>query len=165
MSANNSLTSRDNDLTEKQIRGIDLVVKSASKKYPFILGWELYPDWKKYDAHLYLDLYVDWNLISKYYKEPMRPYYADRPEIVLPKTSSLYSYLGSDYSWEDNLGRDEHFLTGYNHGVQIKNLFTNLYQALPEEYQLYYTHHGGLGESKTLCTLAVNEYIDIKEKK
>jgi len=165
MSENNSLSSRDNNLTEKQIRGIDLVVKSASKKYPFILGWELFPDWEKYDAHLYIDLYVDWNLISQYYNEPIRPFYAERPEIVLGKTSSLFSYLGSEYSWEDSLGRDKHFQTGYNHGVQIKNLIINLYQALPEEYQIYYSHNGVLGNSKTLCTLAVNEYIDINGKK
>lgn len=165
MSENNTLTSRDNNLTEKQIRGIDLVVKSASKKYPFILGWRLDSDWDKYDAHLYLDLYVDWNLISQYYNEPIRPFYAERPEIVLGKTSSLFSYLGSDYSWENNVGRDNHFLIGYNHGVKIKNLLTNLYTALPEEYQLHYTHHGGLGDSKTLCALSVDEYVDFREKK
>ena len=109
MSEMNLLTSRNNDLTEKQRRGIDLVVKSASKKYPFILGWELFPDWQKYDAHLYLDLYVDWNLISQYYNEPINPYYVEYPEAI-DKTSSLFTYLGSE-----NVNRDEHFQTGYNH--------------------------------------------------
>jgi len=165
MSANNFST-RDNNLTEKQIRGVDLVVKSASKKYPFIFGWELHPDWEKYHSQLYIDLYVDWNLISQYYNKPLRPFYSERPEIVLDRTISLFAYLGSDYSWEDEVNRNEHFITGYNHGVQIKNLLTTLYQALPEEYQLYYTyHHGGLGEVKNLCVLSVSDYIDIKGKK
>jgi hypothetical protein len=166
MSDNKFLTSRDKNLTEKQRRGIDLVVKSAAKKYPFILGWELFPDWQKYDAHLYIDLYVDWNLISQYYNEPIRPFYAERPEMVLPKTSSLFSYLGSDYSWGNKSGQDEHFEKGYNHGRQLKNLFKTLYQALPEEYQLFYTYDVSLVSiPKTLCTLEVNDYIDIKEKK
>jgi len=160
MSEMNLLTSRNNDLTEKQRRGIDLVVKSAAKKYPFILGWELFPDWQKYDAHLYIDLYVDWNLISQYYNEPIRPYYVGYPDMMLGKTSSLFSYLGSE-----NVNRDEHFQTGYNHGVKIRNLFITLYQALPEEYQLYYTHHGGLGDTKSLCSLTVNDYLNIKGKK
>jgi hypothetical protein len=160
MSEMNLLTSRNNDLTEKQRRGIDLVVKSASKKYPFILGWELFPDWQKYDAHLYIDLYVDWNLISQYYNEPIKPYYVGYPEMMLGKTSSLFSYLGSE-----NVNRDEHFQTGYNQGVKIRNLFTTLYQALPEEYQLFYTHHGGLGDTKSLCSLTVNDYLNIKGKK
>jgi hypothetical protein len=166
MSANNFLTSRDNNLTEKQIRGIDLVVKSASKKYPFIFGWEFYPDWEKYHAQLYIDLYVDWNLISQYYNIPLRPFYAERPEIVLDSTTSLFAYLSFDHSFGDEVNRNEHFLTGYNHGVQIKNLLTTLYQALPEEYQLYYTHrHSVVGEIKNLCTLSVSDYIDIKGKK
>lgn len=165
MSENNTLTSRDNNLTEKQIRGIDLVVKSASKKYPFILGWSFFPEWKKYEAHLYIDLYVDWNLISQYYNEPIRRFYAEHPEIVFGHTSSLFSYLGSDEAWDDDKGRDKHFMEGYNHGVQIKNFFTNLYLALPEEYQVFYNHHGGLGDSKNLCTLSVNDYIDVREKK
>ena len=159
MSEMNLLTSRNNDLTEKQRRGIDLVVKSASKKYPFILGWELFPDWQKYDAHLYLDLYVDWNLISQYYNEPINPYYVEYPEAI-DKTSSLFTYLGSE-----NNDRDEHIQTGYNHGVKVRNLFTTLYQALPEEYQLFYTHHGGLGDVKSLCSLTVNDYLNIKGKK
>jgi hypothetical protein len=154
------LTSRNNDLTEKQRRGIDLVVKSAAKKYPFILGWELFPDWQKYDAHLYIDLYVDWNLISQYYNEPIRPYYVGNPEMMLGKTPSLFSYLGSE-----NVNRDEHFLTGYNHGVKIRNFFTTMYQGLPEEYQLYYTHRGSLANTKSLCSLTVNDYLNIKGKK
>jgi len=156
----NFVTSRDNDLTEKQKRGIDLVVKSAAKKYPFILGWELFPDWQKYDAHLYLDLYVDWNLVSQYYNEPINHFYDKRPESVLGKTSALFSYLGSE-----NVNSDKHFETGYNHGVKIKNLITSLYQVLPEEYQLYYTHHGSLGDVKNPCSLTLNDYLDIKGKK
>jgi hypothetical protein len=86
--------------------------------------------------------------------------------MVLPKTSSLFSYLGSDYSWSNKSGQDEHFEKGYNHGRQLKNLFKTLYQALPEEYQLFYTYDVSLVSiPKTLCTLEVNDYIDIKEKK
>ena len=45
----------DKSLTEKQIRGVDLVVKSASKKYPFILGWDYFHEWKKWDSIFYID--------------------------------------------------------------------------------------------------------------
>ena len=48
----------NDDLTEKQIRGVDLVVKSAAKKYPFIKGWEFQDGWDRYFAHLYINLFA-----------------------------------------------------------------------------------------------------------
>ena len=39
---------RDNNFTPKQIRGIDLVVKSMSKKYPYVKGWKF--DEEYYDS-------------------------------------------------------------------------------------------------------------------
>jgi hypothetical protein len=111
-------TDRNNDLTDKQIRGIDLVVKSVSKKYPFILGWEFTETWKKYHYHLYIDLYVDWKLISEFYNEPLRDFYTNHPEMV-DRGASLFSYIGFD---ESVTTQDDHFQKGYNEGMKIKSL-------------------------------------------
>jgi hypothetical protein len=149
---------RNNDLTDKQIRGIDLVVKSVSKKYPFILGWEFTETWKKYHYHLYINLYVDWKLISEFYNQPLRDFYINYPEQV-GGGASLFSYLDFDKSVAT---QDSFFEKGYNEGMKIKSLMENLYNGLPEEFQVFFTHVGVLGNDKHVAVLTVDEFIQKK---
>lgn len=149
---------RNNDLTDKQIRGIDLVVKSISKKYPFILGWEFTETWKKYHYHLYINLYVDWKLISEFYNQPLRDFYINYPEQV-GGGASLFSYLDFDKLVTT---QDSFFEKGYNEGMKIKSLMGNLYNGLPEEFQVFFTHVGLLGNDKHVAVLTVDEFIQKK---
>jgi hypothetical protein len=149
---------RNNDLTDKQIRGIDLVVKSVSKKYPFILGWEFTETWKKYHYHLYINLYVDWKLISEFYNQPLRDFYINYPEQV-GGGASLFSYLDFDKSVTT---QDSFFEKGYNEGMKIKSLMENLYNGLPEEFQVFFIHKGVLGDDKHVAVLTVDEFIQKK---
>lgn len=151
-------TNRNNDLTDKQIRGIDLVVKSISKKYPFILGWEFTETWKKYHYHLYINLYVDWKLISEFYNQPLRDYYINHFEDV-SNGASLFSYLDFDKSVTT---QDSFFEKGYNEGMKIKSLMGNLYNGLPEEFQVFFIHEGVLGNDKHVAVLTVDEFIQKK---
>jgi hypothetical protein len=48
-------------LTEKQKKGIDMVVNILKKKRPYIFGWELSDETEKYSTLLIVDLYVDQN--------------------------------------------------------------------------------------------------------
>jgi hypothetical protein len=149
---------RNNDLTDKQIRGIDLVVKSVSKKYPFILGWEFTETWKKYHYHLYINLYVDWKLISEFYNQPLRDFYIKYPEEV-SGGATLFSYLDFDKSVTT---QDSFFEKGYNEGMKIKSLMENLYNGLPEEFQVFFIHAGVLGDDKHVVVLTVDEFIQKK---
>lgn len=67
---------RDNNFTDKQIRGIDLTIKALSKKFPFIEGWEFTEDFIKYDVSLYINLYVDLDELKEYVGEKeVKEYY------------------------------------------------------------------------------------------
>jgi hypothetical protein len=154
---------RNNDLSNNQIRGIDLVVKSVSKKYPFIKGWTLPHHWEKYQAHLYINVYVDWNEVSKFYNLQFKEYYDKvKNETIFEDTSSILAYFGS-YEW-GSPEQTEHFEKSYNEGVKIRNLVKGLYEALPEEFQLYYTH-GGMFPTRSLCSLTIDNYLDYRNKK
>lgn len=150
----------DKSLTEKQIRGVDLVVKSASKKYPFILGWDYFDEWKKWDSMFYIDLYVDWSLASQFYNETFRQYYIDYPETVFSDTSALFAFF------EDSIGdKHKNFMNGYNAGRKLKTFVSSLYEALPEEFQRHYVHESAYGKSIHSCTLMVDDFRDIRNKK
>ena len=42
------------DLTKKQLRGVDLAIKALSKKFPFVEGWEFSDDYQKYNSNLFI---------------------------------------------------------------------------------------------------------------
>jgi hypothetical protein len=160
-----STTKRNNNLTEKQLRGLDLVVKSLSKKYPFVKGWTFPSDWEKYQAHLYIDLYVNWDEVSKFYSVEFKPYYGSVKDTEsLDSTSAILSFFGS-YQW-GSPEQEEFFERSYNYGKKIKDSISSLYEALPEEFQVFYdisdnVHFNG----KSLCKLDVDHYLDYKKMK
>ena len=47
------------ELNKKQEKGIDLVIKSVSKKFPFIKGWTLNEVKEDNYVIIFIDLYVD----------------------------------------------------------------------------------------------------------
>ena len=47
-------TQRDNNFTDKQLKGITISVKGAAKSYPFIKGWKFVENYKNYNVDLYL---------------------------------------------------------------------------------------------------------------
>ena len=53
-------------MTLEKIKGIDIVVKSISKKYPFIKGWNLNDEWETWETLIAIDFLVDFNEFRKY---------------------------------------------------------------------------------------------------
>jgi hypothetical protein len=157
-------TKRNNNLTEKQLRGIDLVVKSASKKYPFIKGWTFPSDWEKYQAHLYIDLYVNWDEIAEFYGVEFKPYYGSIKDTEsLESTSALLSFFGNNV-W-GSPEQEELFEKSYNYGKKIKDLIFSLYEALPEEFQVFFEIFESNADGKSLCKIDVDHYLDYKKMK
>ena len=50
---------RDNNFNDLQVKGLDMSIKAAAKKYPFIVGWQLDSNYKKYKYILYIDLFIN----------------------------------------------------------------------------------------------------------
>ena len=60
------MPSRDNNFTKEQIKGISLTIKGLSKKYKFVKNWEFTHDFESYHSILYLNLYIDIDVLSEF---------------------------------------------------------------------------------------------------
>lgn len=155
------MSRRDNQFSKKQIRGIELVVNSVKKKYPFIRGWEFNKDFEKYIAHLYINLIVDFDDVAKFYNDDIHLLYRDRK---VPLISSLIlTFLSSnDVLGFDDSKRREFFEHNYNETKKIINLVSQLYKTLPEEFLIYYEYDSWDGEIKKYeVDLSVSEFFDV----
>ena len=111
-------------LDKLQIKGIDLAVKTLSKKYPFITGWGEYDKWEDFNVRLFINIKISPKLLAEYVN--------GEPEKVLPSSGeSIYLQDFLEYrtfDWE-----------------QVKDLNNNIqedlekaYEFLPDMYKLKY---------------------------
>jgi hypothetical protein len=138
---------RDNNFTDKQKRGIDLVFKIVRKKFPFIVGWEFSEGYEKYDCTLYLDIKIDVQKLGEYVG--MVP-----NEVRTKKFGALLSA----FDWGDYKSEkwDEIASKSYNLVVQMKSFINENYDILPEEFKIYYD----LGhQSKYVVNLSIDYYL------
>lgn len=153
--------SRNNEFTEKQIRGIDLVIKSAKKKYPFIRGWEFHKDFKDYVAHLYINLIVDFDEVAEFYKDTLSQFYKERKMPLI--SSLLLTFLSSNYIGDfDSPERQESFNRNYNETKKVINFIGDLYKNLPEDFLIYYEMDSWDGSRRQqLVSLSVSDFYDV----
>jgi hypothetical protein len=156
---------RDNNFTKQQLRGIELAVKSASKKFPFIKGWKFSKDFKNYSAHLYIDLFVDYVEFAKFYNSDI--HYAYQSRTTLPRTSIPHTFLKdapvSGFQTEE---WNEYFEKAYSENQKIKNYLEKIYESLPEEFSIFYPTKRYYPEEKIegiKCHLSISDYVDIKD--
>ena len=120
---------RDNNFTDKQLRGLDLVFKGAKKKFPFILGWEFSDGYENYKCNLYLDIKVDVKKLSEYVGMELKQTNTKKSGAILTP------FDWGDYEsgeWE-KAGEKSYKLT-----VQIRDFLNENYEMLPEDYKIYY---------------------------
>jgi hypothetical protein len=138
---------RDNNFTDKQIRGLDLVFKVAKKKFPFIIGWEFSEGYEKYDCTLYLDMKIDLQKLGEYVG--MEP----KENITKKSGAILTPFDWGDYKtdkWEE-IGQKS-----YQLGVRIKSFINENYNILPDEFKMYYD----LGHlNKYIVNLSIDYYL------
>jgi len=134
-----SQAKRDNNFTEKQLRGLDMVMNKLMKKYSFIKGWKTSPVYKNYAVTLYMDLYVDFFELADKHGYGVLNYWKNdllqEPEKNAVGAISAYigNKDGTSLSW-DTPEREESFNTYYELGKEIREYVNNLYIHLPEEY-------------------------------
>ena len=150
------MSKRNNKFTKTQINGIDITIKAASKKYPFIKGWRFDKDFEKYESLLYIDVIIDYNEMAEIYNDKIHPMYKD---VSTPLNSSLFMfYLSKNPSFsEDQEGKDEYFDLMYGESMKVKNYVKFIYENLPDEYAIYYPLSG----SHFRCTLMIDNFISI----
>ena len=118
-------------LDDKQIKGVDMVIKAISKKYKFIKGWELYPKHEDYKSALFIHIFMDYQEFANTYNYYIQPINWRR------SASTPASYLGrnkEDYDKPYGL-KDK---TVYEEVKEIKedieNTIKELYIKLPNEF-------------------------------
>ena len=148
----------DNKINDKQMRGIDMVIKAIMKKYKFIKGWELYPDHEKYDSVIFINVIMDYQEFAdtyKYYTEPNR--YTFKRTAGNPAT-----YMGRDKKDYDSMYYDKD-KSLYEEVKLIKedieNTTKELYYNLPEEFHSTFSTES-FPESKHPRSIMITEFID-----
>jgi hypothetical protein len=128
------------ELNKKQEKGIDLVVKSVSKKFPFIKGWVL--NEVKEDGYMiiFIDLYVDLEEYLKnfdLYPSSFIQRYSDKSDI---KGVSLWHWGSEEpdgvYVGAGNEEYVKYGETSKRINEHIREILKDRYEQLPEEYQL-----------------------------
>mgnify|MGYP003337879069 CR=1 FL=1 len=144
---------RDNNFTDKQIRGIDLTIKAASKKFPFIKGWDFSNGYEQYQVSLYLDLYVDLDELKEYAGEKeVKEYY---------RNSEKFGAILSPFDWGD-YGTDEWQAfadKSYELSQKINDYMNNFYSSLPEDYIINWVSQGFYGDQKNIVTVKADYFI------
>lgn len=149
---------RDNNFTDKQIKGITISVKAAAKNFPFIKGWKLTENYEKYNAQLYIILIIDVEKLSEEVGLDIKHYYLERLQkgerIEFGAIFSLFNW--GDYGTEEWTKMSDE---SYNFGTKIRETVSRAYTYLPEDMKIYYSGETSLGIYKNPVNLNVDNYL------
>ena len=157
-------TIRDNNFTPKQIRGIDLLIKSISKIYPFVKGWKFDEDYENWATMLYIDLFIDWKKYGEFYGYKMKKYYEDRYDEIYDRLRSSSPQAFFTDSLDDSEKSEDFFEVGYGNNQKFKMTLHELYGMLPEEFIIKY-RMGLLGmfDSREIpVSITVDDFLDYR---
>jgi len=118
--------------TQEVLTGINIAVKSISKKYPFIVGWELDSDTERYSHVIYIDIIVDKKKLSDYFEKPILRKHLD-------KVANFVS-LFKNYDWtkddETKKEWEQEWEYYYNSKREMEKSLDTIYSLIPDEYVL-----------------------------
>ena len=128
-------------LTKKQLRALDMMIKSISKRYPFIIGWEPSEDFLQYDTMLNIDFKVDYDKLAKFFNTETDETWK---RIIQDEGGSYPSYsLGGPFDYDKYPHiKDLSFKTTES----IERILTTINQELPEDMTITYQYENFRGE-------------------
>lgn len=127
-------------LTKKQERALDKMIKAIMRKFPFITGWKPSNDFLNYETMLNIDFIVDVDKLGEFFKTEPEPYY--RRVIDRDGPYEVYS-LGSPFYYDKNPHIKD---LSYDTTEKIERLLTDMNQELPEGFQITYPYTNFRGE-------------------
>jgi hypothetical protein len=127
-------------LTKKQLRALDMMIKSISKRYPFIIGWKPSEDFLLYDTMLNIDFKVDYNKLAKFFN-------ADPDETwkrIIKNEGPYPTYsLGGPFDYD----KYPHIKDlSFNTTESMERILTTINQELPEDMIITYQYENFRGE-------------------
>ena len=146
-------------LNDKQIKGVDMVIKAISKKYKFIKGWELYPKHEDYNSVIFIHIFMDFQEFAdtyKYYTEPSNYKFikrtASNPATYMVRDKKDYHSMYYD---KDKSVYEEIKLIKED----IEDTTKELYNNLPEEFISTFSTYE-YPDKFYPRTIMVSEFID-----
>lgn len=128
-------------LTKKQERALDKMIKAISRRFPFITGWKPSEDFLTYDTMLNIDFMVDYDKLAKFFDAESDGYWK---KIIDDNGGSYPTYsLGGPFNYD----KYPHIKDlSYDTTEKIERLLTNMNQELPEGFQITYPYENFRGE-------------------
>jgi hypothetical protein len=129
-------------LNKKQLRALDLMIKSLSKRYPFIVGWEPSEDFLRYDTMLNIDFKVDYDKLAKFFNAETDETWK---RIIGDEGGSYPTYsLGGPFNYDKYPHiKDLSFDTSEN----IERILSDINEELPEDIRITYQYENFRGET------------------
>ena len=131
-------------LTKKQERALDKMIKVIMSKYPFITGWKPSDDFLDYDTMANITFMADLDKLSEFFNAKPEPYY--RRVINDEGNADVFS-LGTPFDYDTYPHIKD---LSYNTTKKIENLLNSMNQELPEEFQITYPYTNFRGEDVIL---------------
>lgn len=127
-------------ITKKQERALDKMIKVISRRFPFITGWKPSDDFLTYDTMLNIDFMIDYNKLCKFFGVEPDKYWLN----YLEREGSFDTYtLGSPFSYE----KYPHIKDlSYDTSKKIETILSNMNEELPEGFQITYPYENFRGE-------------------
>jgi hypothetical protein len=143
-------------LNDKQVRGVDMVIKAISRKFKFVKGWEVYEGYENYASVLFINLIMDYQEFADTYN-----YYTKRSLFRRTSSSSIGAQMGRSeqeynkpYEEKEDLYAEIKIIRD-----DIERSIKQLYDNLPEEFVSHFSTDF-FPELKHPRVIMVSEYID-----
>lgn len=117
--------------TKDVLLGINIAVKGASKKYPFIVGWELSPTAEQYTFTTYINLLINQEKLGEFYGKKLRN------RVYSNESGSLTSFFVVPNPWDEKDEWQKEFDYFFEKGREIQKYITKYYSSVPDEYSLF----------------------------
>ena len=128
-------------LTKKQLRALDLMIKSVSKRYPFIIGWKPSEDFLTYDTMLNIDFMVDYEKLAKFFNTETDSTWK---KIIQDEGGSYSAYtLGGPFNYDDNPHIKD---LSYDTSDKIERILSDMNEQLPDDMMITYTYENFRGD-------------------
>jgi hypothetical protein len=128
-------------ITKKQERTLDKMIKAIMRKFPFITGWKPSEDFLKYNTMLNIDFIIDYDKLAKFFDVDTDEGWKN---ILDDEGGSYPTYsLGGPFSYD----KYPHIRDlSYDTSSKIEELLTAMNHDLPEGFSITYPYTNYRGE-------------------
>jgi len=123
-------------LTPEEEKGLNLLIRTAKKKYPFIHGWSPSINYARYTTTNEIKVAVNFIEINKFYGFETTEYYESK--IKSESAITLLYFVDWGYYKSEQFERMSDL--SHEETTKLVSYLKNLYSNLPEEFRVKWGH-------------------------